>query len=74
MKRYLVFGYETFYPQGGMTDFQFSVDNVSDITTHGKNNGLRYFDSIEVYDSKEFVLYDYDCQTMELTKVEELEE
>jgi len=74
MKRYLIFGYDGYYPQGGMWDFQFSVDGIEDIVVHSGYGTLKFFDFIDVYDTKEFVLYEYDWKTTELTKVEELEE
>ena len=31
MKRYLMFGFDTYYPGGGMNDFLFDFDNVDEM-------------------------------------------
>lgn len=52
--RFLIFGYDEYYPQGGMTDLVDSVDNIEEaidyVTKHISNRTRDYY---EVYDRVE---------------------
>ena len=42
MKRYWIFGYSTYYPQGGMSDFMYDFDTLVEC-----NNFLQQYESFE---------------------------
>jgi hypothetical protein len=49
MKRYMVFGYDTYYPCGGMNDFILDYDSIHDAV----NNAFDYLkdrDTVNIYD------------------------
>ena len=48
MKRYFIFAYDTFYPEGGMNDYQASFDSLEDAKEYTKT--LTGYDYIEIWD------------------------
>lgn len=58
MKRFLLFGGDTYYPRGGMDDFKGDYDTIDE----AKNEALlkRYCDWIHIYDqeTRQFVFND----------------
>lgn len=68
MKRYMLFGFDYYYPVGGMNDFLNSFDSISDIqdyiTSSKGNKGYYPEDYIGTYQ-----IYDLEtCQIVELPK------
>lgn len=66
MKRYLVFAFYHYYPAGGLGDLRMSVDEIADVILH---QNLKNYDVIEIYDSKEHILYGYDWESTDLTEM-----
>ena len=56
MKRYMVFGYDNYYPCGGMDDFILDYDSIHDAV----NNAFIYLKTRDIVDI-------YDCETMSET-------
>lgn len=62
MKRYLLFGFSYWYPNGGMNDLEETFDNWSEIDAYYEENGVYYGDSAgeyQVFDILERKIYDY---------------
>lgn len=49
MKRYMIFAYDHYYPSGGMSDFQTSVDTIEEVRDWSSLNGDTW-DVIDIYD------------------------
>lgn len=56
MKRYLLFAFSEYYPNGGMADFKESYDTIEDLKIAIEqivlNNGLDRMSNINVFDIK----------------------
>ena len=57
MKRYWLFGFDTYYPAGGMQDFEFSFDTLEDFEELREIKLERYpCDNYHVFDSSKGVV------------------
>lgn len=52
-KRYWVFGYDKYYPAGGMEDFRGDFDTYEEATAFVRDSHLNYsgWDYVDIYDS-----------------------
>lgn len=57
MKKYIVFGYDQFYPLGGMMDFQDDFDTLEEALVYVKKDKWVYYDVVN-RDTWEDVEYD----------------
>ncbi|QVW28930.1 lysozyme [Bacillus phage SWEP1] len=59
MERYLIFGYDSYYPVGGFEDLQATTDDLTKAVAYIKEN---HADLVEGYKSTEFDYFDvFDC-------------
>jgi hypothetical protein len=57
-KRYLIFQYDSYYPNGAMNDFKESFDDIKDVQNYIEEN-KRNYDHYSVYDRiSGVVIYD----------------
>jgi hypothetical protein len=78
MKRYLLFIYAQYYPEGGMKDFFSSYETIELAKQAYELQLLKYYESVKLgYDSKleylnyekeHFLYHIFDTKTMEIVK------
>jgi hypothetical protein len=52
MKRYMLFGFDTYYPSGGMNDFRFSFDTKEEFQDTFYDND----DNYHIFDTRDTVV------------------
>lgn len=58
MNRYLVFGYNEYYPEGGMHDCIYKCNQSKDLKHYFlRNDTWRNCDNVHIYDMKEDKIY-----------------
>lgn len=48
MKRFLIFGYDDFYPAGGLDDYVCDVDSIDELISHKEE--LDSYESLDILD------------------------
>lgn len=85
MNRYLLFGYENYYPSGGMEDMIVQFNTVEEIVEHFKtntdygfdierNDNYQLVDTMDNFSYKTYEVnrYDSDLDDIDILKIDEL--